>query len=259
MKIYDNFKVKTKSVTKLLAKRYRGFPVGVLVGIAIVAGTSVYAAPILLSSKPVSKTTDSGSTTQHLSQSNNSKQTSNSSASTNTGATTPNSQSDSTTSSNPKSTSSPTVNSSSSSSTNTPASNTPTKPAPTMTGIAVITPDPGQTEIMNIPICDFESINSGTPEVCHHFVPFSFNLVATYSDGSTTPIPWSQATFTSLATDIPQLFNIDETNNTLTEGNGLGYVLSGNPLNANIPITVRYQNWSYIKYINVIVNSLWGS
>jgi hypothetical protein len=256
MKIHDNFKGKIKRVAELLAKRYRGFPVGVIVGIAIVAGTSVYAAPMLLSSKPVNKTVNNTPTIQHLSQGSDTKQSNKSSTNTPTNTTTPTDQSDSTTSSISKSSSSPTSNGSSSTSSS--VSSSPTKPAPTMTGIAVITPDPGQTEIMSVPACDWESINSGTPEVCHHYVPLSFVLDANYSDGTTTQIPWSEATFTSLGNLIPDLFNVDGTNNTLIEGTCLGCVIGGSS-NFTVPITVKYQNWSYIKYINFVENGLWGS
>ncbi|HUD07290.1 MAG TPA: hypothetical protein VMR34_05375 [Candidatus Saccharimonadales bacterium] len=257
MKIYDNFKNKIKGVVRLLDKRYRGFPVGVLVGIAIVAGTSAYAAPMLLSSKPVSKTTDSSSSAQHLTQSNNPKQPNNTSNSTNTGTTTPTNQSGSTTSSNSKSSSSPTSSSSSSSSTNTPASNTPTKPTPTITGISVVTSSGGQTVTVNYPVCDFQSINSGTPETCYHYVPLPFSLVAKYSDGSTAPLSWSDATETSLSYDIPRLFSVDASNNTLLEGNGLQYY--NYPMNSTVPMNITYQSWTYTEYINVIINSLWGS
>jgi len=256
MKIHNNFKGKTKRLAKLLAKRYRGFPVGVLVGIALVAGTSVYAAPMLLSSKPVSKTTANNSTTQHLSESNNSKQSNNTTTSTTTATTTPTNQSGSTTSSNPKSSSSTTSNSSSSTSTSTPVTNTPTKPAPTITGISVVTSSGGQTVTVNYPVCDFQSINSGTPETCNHYVPLPFSLVAKYSDGSTAPLSWSDATETSLSYDIPRLFSVDASNNTLLEGNGLQYY--NYPMNSTVPMNITYGSWTYTEYINVIINSLWG-
>jgi len=248
MNVHDNFKNTVKKTVKFLGKKYKGFPAGVLVGIAIVAGTSVYAAPMLLSSKPVSKIKDSS---QHPTQNNTSKQSDNASASANAGTTTSTNQSSNTTSSNPKS------SSSSSSSTNTPPSNTPTKPAPTMTGISVVTPSGGQTVTVNYPVCDFQSINSGTPETCYHYVPIQFSLVAKYTDGSTAPLSWSNATETSLSYDIPRLFSVDTTNNTLLEGNGLNYY--SYPMNSTVPMNITYGSWTFTEYINVIINSTWGN
>jgi hypothetical protein len=51
------------------------------------------------------------------------------------------------------------------------------KPAPTITGIAVITSTPGANETIYIPFCDFGSISSGTPMTCNHYKPIPFNRV----------------------------------------------------------------------------------
>ena len=157
MKIYDNFKDKIKNIAKALTIKYRGFPVGVLVGIAIVAGASAYAAPMLFSSKPVSKIVSNTLPAQHLLQSNNVKQPNNSLSSSTSKSISTN-QPSITAPTTSKSNSLPTSNNSSPSTIYTPTLNTPTKPTPSMTGISVYAPGYGQTVEMAIPSCDYGSI-----------------------------------------------------------------------------------------------------
>lgn len=134
-----------------------------------------------------------------------------------------------------------------------------TKPIPTMTGISVYVPGYGQTVEMAIPSCDYETINSGTPEVCHHYTPISFNLVATYSDGSTKPLSWLDANISvpgSLI--IPKLFNVDASNNTLIEGDSMGSELGAGAQSVTLPMHIIYQNWSYTEFIYVTSAGFWG-
>lgn len=257
MKIYDNFKDKIKNIAKALTIKYRGFPVGVLVGIAIVAGASAYAAPMLFSSKPVSKIVSNTLPAQHILQSNNVKQPTRNLNNNSPNVNTSTNHSSIPALTSPKANSLPTSNNSSPSTTYTPTSNTPTKPTPIMTGISVYAPGYGQTVEMAIPSCDYETINSGIPEVCHHYIPISFNLVATYSDGSTSPLSWSDANIlVPGSVIIPNLFNVNASNSTLIEGDSIGSEWNGQSV--TIPMNIGYQHWSYTEFIYVTSAGLWG-
>ncbi|HUA13157.1 MAG TPA: hypothetical protein VL989_01520 [Candidatus Sulfotelmatobacter sp.] len=261
MSIFNKIKTKTISktsakwikVSELFMKRYRGFPVGVIVGIVIVVAASAYAAPMIINSsntsnKTVSKQTASNNKSDNPATNSVTSHTNKPSSKTSTS-----SQSSGTPSSSGKTASSTSTQ---------PA---PQKPAPTMTGIAVISPTPGANETIYIPYCEFGDIISGTPETCYDYTPIPFNLVAEYSDGSTSPLSWSAATVSSLNPlgssypDIPMLLNIDDANNTLLLGTAPQYFLNDHTSDAVVTIDVTYQQWTYTKYVHIYVNSTWGN
>lgn len=255
--------IKNGRLSKLLAYNFKGVPVGIVIGVALMAGSITYAAPKMLNSRNISATSQSKSSPIIANQNSNavSQSTAKDSDPTSLATTaqpssTPQIGSSLKISSNNGTASAPSANTS-------PGTPVATKPAPTITGIAVITPDPGANQSIYIPYCDFGSISSGTPQTCNHYKPIEFTLVTLMSDGSSKPVSWSDATANSVNPSggypfIPTLVNIDKTNSALIEGTGMGYFLNDHTLNATIRIDVTYQGWTYAKYIHIYVSSLWG-
>jgi len=249
--------IKTNKLFGQISNNLKGLPLGIIIGIVIVAAISAYAAPKFLDSKII--TTQPSSSHPAL-QSNS---TSNKQLATNSETSHPNQPSNLPATSTNSSTSPANKSSATVIAPTTITSPVSIKTPATLTGIEVITPDPGANQDIYIPQCDFIPIISGTPETCYHYKPIQFNLVAMYSDGSTSQLSWAEATVSAPNPSggypfIPTLLQIDQTNNLLDEGTGIGYFCGLNGC-GTVTMNITYRQWTYTKYIHIYVSSMWGN
>ncbi|MEI6144030.1 MAG: hypothetical protein WCP91_00340 [Candidatus Berkelbacteria bacterium] len=139
-------------------------------------------------------------------------------------------------------------------STPTPDTTPVTTPA-TITGIKIIS-----NNFIQIPECDFIT-PIGSPPPCNHYNPIPINLIAEYSDNTTKPLSWNDATVSGIPQKVSHppisaLLIIDTSNNLLDLGANAGYYLSASGGQYPIFITAKYQQWTYTKLITLYVVDL---